>query len=480
MADEKKPSSDKPTSPAPLDPFVEIATLVLVLLVVMYAFNGVVSYFTGNKLFSSGWSGLSPRGLLLSATKPISSLLNPIGSKFVVTSNNADLFDSPGEKKIASKKLGDKGTIVGGPVTEGGVKYWKVRFDDGSRGWISEKDIANLPQKITPMSDMSTLLGTSVETTRETAVFSEPGVNQIAVVPAGQKATIIEGPIIKDGIKYWHVRLEDGTEGWVSEDSLDSTEYERKPLSEMPTLIGGTVSTNKDDVALYDSPGGNRIAKVKKGVSGKIIEGPLIVNGIKYWHVRFEDGTEGWVSENDIDYIEESDQGFIFKMITSFWSAVSVLKYIFLLFIVLSIPSIVYLYKEIVKLRKSERLLLYPNGVKEQINEVGLINPDWERILILLESKNENDWRQAVMEADIMLSQLLRNMYLPGDTIGEKLKAVETADFTTIDKAWEAHKFRNNIAHDGVAFVINEHQVKRILDLYKSVFEEFGIIEKLP
>jgi ribosomal protein L14E/L6E/L27E len=67
-------------------------------------------------------------------------------------------------------------------------------------------------------------------------------------------------------------------------------------------------------------------------------------------------------------------------------------------------------------------------------------------------------------------------MYLPGDTLGERLKAVEQSDFDTIDKAWEAHKVRNKLAHEGGDFILTQREAKRIIALYKDVFDEFRMI----
>ncbi len=39
-----------------------------------------------------------------------------MGVRFIVSSYHADLMDFPGERKIGSKRLGDKGFIEGGPV----------------------------------------------------------------------------------------------------------------------------------------------------------------------------------------------------------------------------------------------------------------------------------------------------------------------------------------------------------------------------
>jgi uncharacterized membrane protein len=104
------------------------------------------------------------------------------------------------------------------------------------------------------------------------------------------------------------------------------------------------------------------------------------------------------------------------------------------------------------------------------------VNPKWQQILNHSESPNENDWRQAIIEADIMLDGLLKNMSLPGDTIGDKLKAVNRGDFQTLDNAWEAHKIRNQIAHDGSAFVLTSRTARETISNYEAVFNEFKII----
>lgn len=100
----------------------------------------------------------------------------------------------------------------------------------------------------------------------------------------------------------------------------------------------------------------------------------------------------------------------------------------------------------------------------------------WEKIVKLSESESSSDWRFAIIEADIMLDELLQNLQLPGDTMGEKLKAIEKSDFTTIENAWEAHKFRNNIAHEGNNFLVNHREISRIISLYETIFKEFEMI----
>jgi hypothetical protein len=91
-------------------------------------------------------------------------------------------------------------------------------------------------------------------------------------------------------------------------------------------------------------------------------------------------------------------------------------------------------------------------------------------------SANQNDWKQAIIEADVMLDDILTRMGYRGESVGEKLKRVVTGDFASLDDAWEAHKVRNRIAHDGSNFVLTEHDAKHTIQRYKKVFEEFFYI----
>lgn len=103
-------------------------------------------------------------------------------------------------------------------------------------------------------------------------------------------------------------------------------------------------------------------------------------------------------------------------------------------------------------------------------------NARWEHVLTLASSDSPGDWRTAIIEADIMLDELLTSMGHHGESLGDKLKGVEASDFQTIDLAWDGHKIRNRIAHHGSDFILTERETKRVIDLYRQVFEEFDCI----
>lgn len=104
------------------------------------------------------------------------------------------------------------------------------------------------------------------------------------------------------------------------------------------------------------------------------------------------------------------------------------------------------------------------------------VNPKWLKVLEHIRSDSAADWKLAILEADIMLDAMLEKMGYPGQTIGEKLKLVEKSDFDTIDYAWEAHKIRNSIAHEGSDFVVTKEEAERVITMFERVFKEFRYI----
>lgn len=100
----------------------------------------------------------------------------------------------------------------------------------------------------------------------------------------------------------------------------------------------------------------------------------------------------------------------------------------------------------------------------------------WEDIQFHIGSENPNDWRLAIIEADILLEETLNNAGYVGTTIGEKLKSATTGSFQTLQDAWEAHKVRNEIAHAGSDFVLTKKLANETIVRFERVFREFDVI----
>ena len=106
----------------------------------------------------------------------------------------------------------------------------------------------------------------------------------------------------------------------------------------------------------------------------------------------------------------------------------------------------------------------------------GGMHPRWEHIQSLLEGGSPSEWREAIVEADIMLDDVLANQGYKGDGVGEKLKSADPAKFKTLQNAWEAHKVRNQIAHQGSVFALSDTLASRTIAHYEAVFRELKVI----
>jgi hypothetical protein len=104
------------------------------------------------------------------------------------------------------------------------------------------------------------------------------------------------------------------------------------------------------------------------------------------------------------------------------------------------------------------------------------VNARWEHVLELFASSNSNDWRLAIIEADTMLDELVASYNFPGENLGERLKNVNTSVMPTVQSAWEAHKVRNRIAHDGMEYNLSEREAQLTKRHFEFVFRDAGII----
>ncbi len=141
---------------------------------------------------------------------------------------------------------------------------------------------------------------------------------------------------------------------------------------------------------------------------------------------------------------------------------------------VIGLLVIVYTMMRIFELRAREKEF-YGTIIAAEVAGPGN-NPRWKHIESLMESERQADWREAIMEADIILDDMLTHQGYKGEGIGEKLKLVEPSGFDSLQDAWEAHKVRNQIAHEGSTFNFSETVARRTIARYEKVFREFKMI----
>lgn len=141
---------------------------------------------------------------------------------------------------------------------------------------------------------------------------------------------------------------------------------------------------------------------------------------------------------------------------------------------VLGFALIIYLTMQLFELRRRESEYYSTLLVTKESQSKG--NPRWQHISELMEKGSASEWREAITEADILLEDALTNSGYDGEGVGEKLKRLDRSDLGSLEDAWEAHKVRNAIAHQGSSYALSEALAHRTMQRYENVFRELNAI----
>jgi len=158
------------------------------------------------------------------------------------------------------------------------------------------------------------------------------------------------------------------------------------------------------------------------------------------------------------------------------WSIIGLISNIFsLIFLFIIIFSLVRLFEiQIYDIYEVNEKINKALARRKEIERSA--NPRWHYIETLIESPNDSDWRVAVIEADTMLEEILTEKGLSGSTVSELLEGAKESGYLNIQNVWDAHLIRNQIAHEGSDFSLSQVEGRRVINLYKSFFEEIKAI----
>ena len=99
----------------------------------------------------------------------------------------------------------------------------------------------------------------------------------------------------------------------------------------------------------------------------------------------------------------------------------------------------------------------------------------WEEIVRHFDSTKEAEWKFAIIEADKLVDDLLKQAGYPGDTMGERLMNIEQGQLLSLQGLWEAHKIRNKLAHD-VNYFLRYAEARQAIKFYEEALKELQII----
>jgi hypothetical protein len=144
-----------------------------------------------------------------------------------------------------------------------------------------------------------------------------------------------------------------------------------------------------------------------------------------------------------------------------------------ILFLILALIFFIGIFLFLFKTTWLKRILLWdfaeiltyrPFGVRKVVRA-------WAKIMAHLEVGTEAEYKLAVIEADLMLDDILKRMGYGGKTLGERLEKLTAATLPNIEQIWEAHKTRNNIVHDP-DYRLSLDQARKTLAIYEQALRD--------
>ncbi len=91
-------------------------------------------------------------------------------------------------------------------------------------------------------------------------------------------------------------------------------------------------------------------------------------------------------------------------------------------------------------------------------------------------SGNPSDLKMSIVEADNMLNDALRYAGIRGTNLGERLKNIKRSQMPNLEDIWDAHKLRNEIAHE-TNFVLKRDTAEHALETYNVALKNLGVFD---
>ncbi|NBD73683.1 hypothetical protein GVX82_01420, partial [Patescibacteria group bacterium] len=330
----------------------------------------------------------------------------PLGSSVRTVAGPTEVLDAPQDGAVlGTQPRGAFGALEDGPVRLGDENWWFVDFATGPDGWVPQRALRT-------QGTEARLAGEVPPGTRVMATFDEVGVYQAAGggtllgrQPAEAQGRVEQGPQIAGGEEWYRIDFASDPDGWVVGRALERTRPQLGGLSEASEL--GTRVRAAVDTELLAAPGGAVAGFVRKGLTGALIGGPVSLEGLRFWQVEFSDGQVGWLPESALEAIPFAGLRDLWTNVR-FWFSVLAFTYSALLAAIIG-----FVLMRLTRVRREEMLALW-RGLPDEPTIVK--DTRWQEIERMVASDQPSAWRQAILEADIILDEMVSRLGYPGET----------------------------------------------------------------
>lgn len=137
-------------------------------------------------------------------------------------------------------------------------------------------------------------------------------------------------------------------------------------------------------------------------------------------------------------------------------------------------PQMIFLVIAIVAVALLALVAMVLGGKRRHTFDVQAYQTKWLKIENGLTKADTRSYNFSVLEADKLLDKALKEMGVPGQSMGEKLKKLGNR-LPNLNQIWYAHKLRNQIVHES-DFQISYDDAKRALRNFRQALKNLGAI----
>lgn len=163
------------------------------------------------------------------------------------------------------------------------------------------------------------------------------------------------------------------------------------------------------------------------------------------------------------------------NFIVAYFSHLGMLEFFGLVVALIFFAGIIYFIVETgwftLRVDRFRHIVLQSNISRKEAQE------SWHRIEEQFYRGSESDLKVAILEADKLLNDALRDAGIMGIQLGDRLKKANAQQIPNLNELWQAHKLRNQIAHEP-NFKLKRDLAERALHIYEVALRNLGIFQE--
>ncbi|HUC02114.1 MAG TPA: hypothetical protein VMA75_04425 [Candidatus Paceibacterota bacterium] len=175
-----------------------------------------------------------------------------------------------------------------------------------------------------------------------------------------------------------------------------------------------------------------------------------------------------------LQQFQSSTQAVSQNFLATYFAHLGLLEFFGLLIAVAAFGAVIYIGIETgyFSLRTSHfrHIILQSNMSKHEAQE------SWHKIQEHFYRGSDSDLKIAILEADKLLNEALREAGIMGIQLGDRLKKATAAQVPNLNELWQAHKLRNQIAHEP-NFKLKRDLAERALGIYEETLRNLGVLD---